>query len=102
MTEYWRMGASPVPSAETARFAREFEAAGWDGFAVGEAHGPDVQVTRTSGKEDQPLRIGRPLRLVVPARTGGHLPLVAIGHPMQPQSHLAQSVRVERDHSSVG
>jgi 5,10-methylenetetrahydromethanopterin reductase len=39
MTEYWRMGASPVPSSETARFARAFEAAGWDGFAVGEAHG---------------------------------------------------------------
>jgi 5,10-methylenetetrahydromethanopterin reductase len=39
MTEYWRMGATPVPSAETGRFARAFEDAGWDGFAVGEAHG---------------------------------------------------------------
>src|SRR5437763_923757 len=33
------MGATPVPSAEIGRFAREFEADGWDGLAVGEAHG---------------------------------------------------------------
>jgi 5,10-methylenetetrahydromethanopterin reductase len=38
-TAYWRMGATPVPSSEIARFARGFEEAGWDGFAVGEAHG---------------------------------------------------------------
>jgi 5,10-methylenetetrahydromethanopterin reductase len=40
------MGATPVPSSETARFAREFEASGWDGLAVGEAHGllPDPYV----------------------------------------------------------
>src|SRR6266511_2341084 len=37
--EFWRMGATPVPSSDTARFAREFEASGWDGMAVGEAHG---------------------------------------------------------------
>jgi 5,10-methylenetetrahydromethanopterin reductase len=37
--EYWRMGATPVPSAQIVRFAREFEAAGWNGLAVGEAHG---------------------------------------------------------------
>jgi 5,10-methylenetetrahydromethanopterin reductase len=37
--EFWRMGATPVPSAEIGRFAREFEATGWDGLAVGEAHG---------------------------------------------------------------
>ena len=44
--EFWRMGATPVPSAEIERFAREFEAAGWDGFAVGEAHGllPDPYI----------------------------------------------------------
>jgi 5,10-methylenetetrahydromethanopterin reductase len=44
--EFWRMGATPVPSSESARFAREFEASGWDGFAVGEAHGllPDPYV----------------------------------------------------------
>jgi 5,10-methylenetetrahydromethanopterin reductase len=33
------MGATPVPSSEIGRFAREFEAEGWDGLAVGEAHG---------------------------------------------------------------
>lgn len=33
------MGATPVPSAEIGRFAQEFEASGWDGLAVGEAHG---------------------------------------------------------------
>jgi 5,10-methylenetetrahydromethanopterin reductase len=40
------MGATPVPSTEIERFAREFEAAGWDGFAVGEAHGllPDPYI----------------------------------------------------------
>jgi 5,10-methylenetetrahydromethanopterin reductase len=37
--EFWRMGATPVPSAEIGRFAQEFEASGWDGLAVGEAHG---------------------------------------------------------------
>src|SRR3989442_11639475 len=37
--EFWRMGATPVPSVEIGRFAREFEASGWDGLAVGEAHG---------------------------------------------------------------
>jgi 5,10-methylenetetrahydromethanopterin reductase len=46
MTEFWRMGATPVPSTDTERFAREFEASGWDGLAVGEAHGllPDPYV----------------------------------------------------------
>jgi 5,10-methylenetetrahydromethanopterin reductase len=33
------MGATPVPCADLGRFAREFEASGWDGLAVGEAHG---------------------------------------------------------------
>jgi 5,10-methylenetetrahydromethanopterin reductase len=44
--EFWRMGATPVPSVEIGRFAREFEASGWDGLAVGEAHGllPDPYV----------------------------------------------------------
>jgi 5,10-methylenetetrahydromethanopterin reductase len=37
--EFWRMGANPVPCSETARLARGFEDAGWDGFAVAEAHG---------------------------------------------------------------
>jgi 5,10-methylenetetrahydromethanopterin reductase len=51
--EFWRMGATPVPSAEIERFARGFEAAGWDGFAVGEAHGlipdPYVVLARAAG-----------------------------------------------------
>jgi 5,10-methylenetetrahydromethanopterin reductase len=40
------MGATPVPSADIGRFAREFEDAGWDGLAVGEAHGllPDPYI----------------------------------------------------------
>ena len=44
--EFWRMGATPVPSTDIARFARAFEASGWDGLAVGEAHGllPDPYV----------------------------------------------------------
>lgn len=44
--EFWRMGATPVPSTEIDRFAREFELAGWDGLAVGEAHGllPDPYI----------------------------------------------------------
>jgi 5,10-methylenetetrahydromethanopterin reductase len=44
--EFWRMGATPVPSAEIERFARAFEDAGWDGFAIGEAHGliPDPYI----------------------------------------------------------
>jgi 5,10-methylenetetrahydromethanopterin reductase len=44
--EFWRMGATPVPSTEIGRFARRFEEWGWDGMAVGEAHGllPDPYV----------------------------------------------------------
>jgi 5,10-methylenetetrahydromethanopterin reductase len=40
------MGATPVPCADIARFARDFESSGWDGLAVGEAHGllPDPYV----------------------------------------------------------
>lgn len=46
MTEFWRMGATPVPVTEIADFARSFEASGWDGLAVGEAHGllPDPYI----------------------------------------------------------
>ena len=45
-TEYWRMGATPVPVTNIAGFARRFEEWGWDGMAVGEAHGllPDPYV----------------------------------------------------------
>jgi 5,10-methylenetetrahydromethanopterin reductase len=40
------MGATPVPVTKIGDFARSFEAAGWDGLAVGEAHGllPDPYV----------------------------------------------------------
>jgi 5,10-methylenetetrahydromethanopterin reductase len=45
-TEIWRMGANPVPCTCTADLTRRFEASGWDGFAVAEAHGliPDPYV----------------------------------------------------------
>ena len=45
-TEFWRMGGTPVPATEIGRFARNFEEWGWDGLAVGEAHGllPDPYV----------------------------------------------------------
>jgi 5,10-methylenetetrahydromethanopterin reductase len=40
------MGATPVPATEIGRLARAFEGAGWDGLALGEAHGllPDPYV----------------------------------------------------------
>jgi len=59
--EFWRMGATPVPVAEIGRFAREFEAAGWDGLAVGEAHGliPDPYTTLAAAAEaTTTLRVG--------------------------------------------
>src|SRR5204863_2427256 len=59
--EFWRMGATPVPVAETARFAREFEDAGWDGLAVGEAHGliPDpYAVLGAAAAATTTLRLG--------------------------------------------
>src|SRR5215217_6755487 len=44
--EFWRMGATPVPVTEIGHVAREMEEDGWDGLAVGEAHGllPDPYV----------------------------------------------------------
>ena len=59
--EYWRMGAAPVPGTETDRFAREFEADGWDGFTVGEALGlkPDPYVVLgTAAKATTRLKVG--------------------------------------------
>jgi 5,10-methylenetetrahydromethanopterin reductase len=46
VTQFWRMGATPVPATEIGRLARAFEASGWDGLALGEAHGllPDPYV----------------------------------------------------------
>ena len=46
-TEFWRMGATPVPCDRDRRTSRaQFEECGWDGLAVGEAHGllPDPYV----------------------------------------------------------
>jgi 5,10-methylenetetrahydromethanopterin reductase len=59
--EFWRMGATPVPSAEIARFAREFEDAGWDGLSIGEAHGliPDPYVVlAVAAASTTKLRVG--------------------------------------------
>jgi 5,10-methylenetetrahydromethanopterin reductase len=55
------MGATPVPSAEIDRLAREFEDAGWDGLAVGEAHGliPDPYVVlAVAAAATTTLRVG--------------------------------------------
>jgi 5,10-methylenetetrahydromethanopterin reductase len=60
-TEFWRMGATPVPSVEIGRLAREFEASGWDGLAVGEAHGllPDpYAVLAAAAAATTTLRVG--------------------------------------------
>lgn len=38
-TEFWRMGATPVPLCDIARIVRGFEEDGWDGLAIGEANG---------------------------------------------------------------
>jgi 5,10-methylenetetrahydromethanopterin reductase len=45
-TEFWRMGATPVPCSDIGRLARAMEDSDWDGLAVGEAHGllPDPYV----------------------------------------------------------
>jgi 5,10-methylenetetrahydromethanopterin reductase len=45
-TRFWRMGATPVPGTEVGRLAQAFEQSGWDGLALGEAHGllPDPYV----------------------------------------------------------
>src|SRR3954469_21884630 len=59
--EFWRMGATPVPSAEIERFARDFEDAGWDGVAVGEAHGllPDPYIVLArAGAATSTLQLG--------------------------------------------
>jgi 5,10-methylenetetrahydromethanopterin reductase len=52
-TEFWRMGATPVPCTEIARIARAMEDDEWDGLAVGEAHGllPDPYVVLALGAD---------------------------------------------------
>ena len=74
--EFWRMGATPVPVSEIGRFAREFEASGWDGLAVGEAHGllPDPYATLAVAAEaTTTLKVGT--AVAVPLRH----PLLAAG-----------------------
>jgi 5,10-methylenetetrahydromethanopterin reductase len=74
--EFWRMGATPVPSAEIGRFARAFEDGGWDGLAVGEAHGllPDpYAVLAVAASATATLRLGT--AVAVPLRH----PLLAAG-----------------------
>jgi 5,10-methylenetetrahydromethanopterin reductase len=76
MTEFWRMGATPVPVSEIGRFAREFEASGWDGLAVGEAHGllPDPYATlAVAAAATTTLKVGT--AVAVPLRH----PLLAAG-----------------------
>jgi len=76
MTEFWRMGATPVPVSEIGRFAREFEDDGWDGLAVGEAHGllPDPYATlAVAAAATEKLKLGT--AVAVPLRH----PLLAAG-----------------------
>ena len=70
--EFWRMGATPVPVSEIGRFAREFEASGWDGLAVGEAHGllPDPYVT---------LAVAAGATTTLKVGTGGYAAQIAQG-----------------------
>lgn len=46
VTVFWRMGATPVPATAIGELALEMERSGWNGLAVGEAHGllPDPYV----------------------------------------------------------
>jgi 5,10-methylenetetrahydromethanopterin reductase len=67
--EFWRMGATPVPCSDIGRFAREFEASGWDGLAIGEAHGliPDPYAVLAAAAEGT-TRIKLGTAVAVPLR----------------------------------
>lgn len=70
------MGATPVPATEIGRFAREFEESGWDGLAIGEAHGliPDpYAVLAVAAAATTTLKVGT--AVAVPLRH----PLLAAG-----------------------
>ena len=85
VTEFWRMGATPVPVREIGRFAQEFEASGWDGLAVGEAHGllPDPYTTlAVAAAATTTLKVGT--AVAVPLR-----------HPSSPRAQWRHS-RVSR------
>jgi 5,10-methylenetetrahydromethanopterin reductase len=88
------MGATPVPSAEIDRLAREFEDAGWDGLAVGEAHGliPDPYVVlAVAAAATTRLRVGT--SVAVPLR-----------HPLLAASAMAtlNAVSAGRASFSIG
>jgi 5,10-methylenetetrahydromethanopterin reductase len=88
------MGATPVPSAEIDRLAREFEDAGWDGLAVGEAHGliPDPYVVlAVAAAATTTLRVGT--SVAVPLR-----------HPLLAASAMAtlNAVSAGRASFSIG
>ena len=75
-TEFWRMGATPVPSADMAAFAHSHEEWGWDGLAFGEAHGllPDpYAVLAVAATGTSRLKLGT--AVAVPLRD----PLLAAG-----------------------
>jgi 5,10-methylenetetrahydromethanopterin reductase len=74
--EFWRMGATPVPCARIAEVARRHEEWGWDGLAVGEAHGllPDpYAVLAVAAAGTSTLKVGT--AVAVPLRD----PLLAAG-----------------------
>jgi 5,10-methylenetetrahydromethanopterin reductase len=88
------MGATPVPSAKIDRLAREFEDAGWDGLAVGEAHGliPDPYVVlAVAAAATTTLRVGT--SVAVPLR-----------HPLLAASAMAtlNAVSAGRASFSIG
>src|SRR4051794_28420920 len=59
--EFWRMGATPVPCTAIGDLARRMEADGWDGLALGEAHGllPDPYVALAlAASATERLRVG--------------------------------------------
>ncbi|HVW41991.1 MAG TPA: LLM class flavin-dependent oxidoreductase [Amycolatopsis sp.] len=69
MFQIWRIGAWPVPVHTTGELARELEAIGWDGFAVGEAAGagPDPYVCLTlAARATSRIRLGT--GVIVPVR----------------------------------
>ena len=74
LTRFWRMGATPVPATEIGRLAAAFEDAGWDGLALGEAHGilPDPYVVLgVAAAATSDLKLGT--SVAVPLRHARHL-----------------------------
>src|SRR6476619_2690110 len=83
--EFWRMGATPVPVTEIGRMARDMQDDGWDGLAVGEAHGllpdPYVALAMAAGATTT-LKVGT--AVAVPLRH----PLLAAGAMATLQARL--------------